>query len=120
VFERWPTYDSALRPLRAAFELPTLALHGDLDPRIPNAEAERAAKPSSNLLSRLENFPFASHLLVGGTPINSGSGDCAFDLVHDFVLNKTGASCVADSFPPDFEGTEWAPTLFGSDSYWTD
>jgi len=118
VEELWPVYDSELMPLRGAFEIPTLALHGGLDPRIPNAEADRAEGAYTNPLSWIANFPYASHLLIGVTPTSDGSGDCAFHLMHDFVMGSPLSNCIDSSAPPNFVGTDWAPTLFGTNNYW--
>ncbi|MBI5482556.1 MAG: alpha/beta hydrolase [Deltaproteobacteria bacterium] len=120
---RWPRTRDPLDDVWARTTVPMLMLQGELDPATPydfSVEmTEHFAGPHQTYVS----FPYGAHNVFVGTPVASGPPPlhCADRIFSAFLVDPVAdldTSCVAETLPPDFLGTHWAPRLQGAPDYW--
>lgn len=121
-YDLWPRYDdSAHGDSYPVTDVPTLMLHGRLDPTASAPEAEEVGARLSGANQTLVLFPQAAHNVSNGTPYQPLRPHCGMKLWLDFMADPTAeldTSCVEEVTPINFEGSpQLAQALFGTSSF---
>jgi pimeloyl-ACP methyl ester carboxylesterase len=120
---RWPRYTDPLDSVWATTSIPVLMLQGQLDPACPYDFSVEMTQHFAGPHQTYVAFPYGAHNVFLGTPVASGPPPlhCADRLFSAFLADPEAdldTSCVAETLPPDFLGTHWAPRLLDAPDYW--
>jgi pimeloyl-ACP methyl ester carboxylesterase len=120
---RWPRYRDPLDDVWASTTVPVLMLQGQLDPATPYDFSVEVTQHFAGPRQTYVAFPYGAHNVFVGTPVAGGPPPlhCADRIFSAFLADPEGpldTSCVAETLPPDFVGTHWAPRILDAPDYW--
>lgn len=121
-FELWPRYSDPLDNQWAQTDVPLLMLQGQIDPATPHSVASVMQEHFTGAHQRYVALPHSAHDALLGSPTSDGS-ICGAELLAQFLEDpraELDTSCTQRVLPLDFEGTQYAPQLFGATNYWDD
>lgn len=119
----WPKYAVGQDSSQwAGNQTPVLMLQGGLDPQTPLAWGQDLAAHLTGSAQRLKIIQDSAHGVLFGSPWNQGEGDCALELMNQFLASPTADPkhlCQDLLDPLDFAPhPQFVLALLGTQSLW--